>query len=209
MNTIFSVSACALVGGSENLTFPVHERASPVSAQLLAAHIYYRALLTVPSIIRAWLDGCRDIQLSSAVVAYTSRYFSPVIIKTELARVKSQEAIAELTDENMVVKVSNNVNEVTAVYSVDEHQLSITLKLPSDWPLHVIKITDDRVAVPESHWRAWVLGVQQIIWSQVLSPPPLTGSVGLVSDYCVLRTVGLLTGLPCSSGISRSTSKAK
>jgi E3 ubiquitin-protein ligase listerin len=124
--------------------------------------------LTVPSLVRTWLLDCTDRQLSSSVVSYTSQHFSPVIIRTELAHVKSPEATAELTDENMTIKVAHVVNEVTASYLVDEHQLEITLKMPTDWPLHTIEIKDTKkVGVLEDRWRAWVLGVQQIIWSQV------------------------------------------
>jgi E3 ubiquitin-protein ligase listerin len=146
---------------------PDCEAATTLSLQLLAAHLYYRALLIIPSLVRSWVAECKDKQLHTTVVTYTSQHFSPVIIRTELAHVKSPEAAAELSDENLTVKVSNAVNEVTASYLIDEHQMEITLKMPSDWPLHKIEIKDKRVAVLENRWRAWVLGVQQIIWSQV------------------------------------------
>jgi hypothetical protein len=146
----------------------VYESGTSISLQLLASHLFYRALLTVPSLIRAWLLDCTDRQLSSSVVSYTSQHFSPVIIRTELAHIKSPETVAELTDENMTVKVAQAVNEVTASYLVDEHQLEITLKMPADWPLHTIEIKDTKkVGVLDDRWRAWVFGVQQIIWSQV------------------------------------------
>jgi E3 ubiquitin-protein ligase listerin len=146
----------------------VYESGTSISLQLLASHVFYRALMTVPSLIRAWLLDCTDRQLSSSVISYTSQYFSPVIIRTELAHVKSPETVAELTDENMTVKVAQAVNEVTASYLVDEHQLEITLKMPMDWPLHTIEIKDaKKVGVLEDRWRAWVFGIQQIIWSQV------------------------------------------
>ena len=122
----------------------------------------------MPSLIRKWLLECTDRQLSSSIVNYTSQHFSPVIIRNELIQVKSPEATAELIDENMTIKVAQNVNEVTASYLVDEHHLELTLKLPNDWPLHNIEIKDlKKVGVLEDRWRAWVLGVQQIIWSQV------------------------------------------
>jgi hypothetical protein len=71
-------------------------------------------------------------------------------------------------DENLTIKVANAVNEVVASYLVDEHQLEIKLKIPSDWPLHKIEIKDlKRVGVDENRWRAWILAVQQIIWSHV------------------------------------------
>ena len=81
---------------------------------------------------------------------------------------KSPQSQTELAAENLTIKVANSINEVTASYLVDEHQLEITLKMPSDWPLHTIEIKDlKKVGVLENRWRAWVLGVQQTIWSQV------------------------------------------
>lgn len=111
---------------------------------------------------------CKDRQLSSTIATYTAQHFSPVIIRAELARVKSPEAAAELADENLTVKVAPAVNEVIASYLVDEHQLEIKLKIPVDWPLHKIEIKDVKpVGVDENRWRAWILAVQQTIWSQV------------------------------------------
>lgn len=139
-----------------------------LSLQLLAAHLFYRALLTVPSLVRKWLLDCTDRQLSTAAIAYASQHFSPVIIRTELMEVKSPAA-DDIADDNMTIKVAQAVNEVTASYLVDEHQLEMTLKLPNDWPLHTVEIKDlKKVGVLEDRWRAWVLGVQQIIWSQVI-----------------------------------------
>ncbi|EMD34704.1 hypothetical protein CERSUDRAFT_116892 [Gelatoporia subvermispora B] len=137
---------------------------SRLSLQLLAAHVFYRALLIVPSLIRGWLVDCRDRQLFNAVTYYTSGHFSPAIVRAELDQVRTTDVTAELTDDNTTVKVASAVNEVTLSYAVDEHQLELTLKLPPDYPLHGIEIRDTkRVGVPDERWRAWVLGVQQIL----------------------------------------------
>lgn len=146
----------------------VYEEHFSFSLPLLAAHLYYRALLTVPSLIHTWVLDCKDRQLSSTITNYTSQHFSPVIIQTELAHVKSPGSTALLVDDNLTIKVASSVNEVVASYLVDDHQLEIKLKIPSDWPLHKIEIKDlKRVGVDESRWRAWILAVQQIIWSHV------------------------------------------
>ncbi|KAG6811117.1 hypothetical protein H0H92_008917 [Tricholoma furcatifolium] len=143
-----------------------YETKSKFSLQVLAAHLYYRALLTLPSLIHTWVSDCKDRQLFSSITNYTSQCFSPVIIHTELAHVKNPESISLLVDENFSVKVASSVNEVIASYSVDEHQLEIKLKIPTDWPLHKIEIKDlKRVGVDENRWRAWILAIQQIIWS--------------------------------------------
>ncbi|KAF9239333.1 hypothetical protein BU15DRAFT_74748 [Melanogaster broomeanus] len=41
---------------------------SSVSLRLLAAHLYHRALLTVPALIRSWISDCTDKQLLTRVV---------------------------------------------------------------------------------------------------------------------------------------------
>ncbi|KAI0336704.1 hypothetical protein GY45DRAFT_1377084 [Cubamyces sp. BRFM 1775] len=137
---------------------------SPISLRLLTAHVYYRALLLLPSLIRSWLAECRDRQLSTAVASYTSKHFSPAIIRTELARVKDPNAAAELSGENITIKVASAVNEVTAAFTVDEQRLELSVKLPADWPLHTIEVNGSKhVGVSEDRWRAWELGVQQIL----------------------------------------------
>ena len=124
----------------------------------------------MPSLVRAWLGDCRDRQLHTPVTAYTSRHFSPAIIRTELERVKDPDAVQEMggENENVAIKVAAAVNEVTAAYAVDELKLELTIKLPADWPLHTIDIRDSRlVGVTEDRWRAWVLGVRQILTFRV------------------------------------------
>ncbi|PFH48098.1 hypothetical protein AMATHDRAFT_66268, partial [Amanita thiersii Skay4041] len=144
----------------------LYEPGNAFSTPLLAAHLYYRALLTVPALIHNWVLDCKDRQVSTAVTTYTSTHFSPVIVHVELAHVKSEEAMAELTNENFTIKVITSANEVVASYAVDEHQLEIRLKIPADWPLHKIEVKDvKRVGVDEHRWRAWILAVQQSIWS--------------------------------------------
>jgi hypothetical protein len=145
----------------------VFELGNPISTHLLAAHLYYRALLSVPSLVYSWLSICKDRQLSLTITSYTSQYFSPVIVDVELSHVKGS-AGQELADDSMTIKVASAVNEVMASYLVDEHQLEIKLKIPTDWPLHKIEVKDmKRVGVDNDRWRAWILAIQQTIWAHV------------------------------------------
>jgi E3 ubiquitin-protein ligase listerin len=146
----------------------VYNPEDPTSLRLLAAHIYYRALSSVSGLIRSWLFECKDRQLSSAVMSYTSKHFSPILVKMELDRMKGPEAAELLDDEHMAIKVATAVNEVTASYTIDEQQIEVTLKIPADWPLHAIEVKDsEKSAIKKDKWRTWVLGIQQITWSQV------------------------------------------
>ncbi|KAF9556293.1 hypothetical protein CPC08DRAFT_820566 [Agrocybe pediades] len=144
----------------------LYEPGNPHTIPVLTAHVFYRALLTIPSLIHSWVLDCKDRQLTNTVTNYTSTHFSPVLIRAELEHVRAHSTKDGLADDNLSIKVAPAVNEVVAAYSVDEHQLEIRLKVPGDWPLHKIEVRDvKRVGVDENRWRAWVLGVQQTIWS--------------------------------------------
>ncbi|KAH7909880.1 hypothetical protein BJ138DRAFT_1154228 [Hygrophoropsis aurantiaca] len=144
------------------------DSSSMLSLRLLAAHLYHRALLTVPALIRSWISDCTDKQLLTRVIDYTSSYFSPGIIKAELALIRQPESSSELANtENLVVKVSPSAGEATASYTVDDQVLELSVRMPADWPLHRLEVRDTKmVGVSEDRWRAWVLGVQQIVWQQ-------------------------------------------
>jgi hypothetical protein len=112
-------------------------------------------------------------------------HFSPVLIDTELKRITGPEG-AELNDEHMTIKVATAIDEITASYSIDEHQIEMTLKIPSNWPLQAIEAKDfKRAAIPENHWSTWIRGVQQIIRSQVRCSD-LLQATGLTTS-CVER----------------------
>lgn len=176
------------------------------SVSVFAAHLYYRSLLAVRSLVQTWVLDCKDRQLSTAITTYTSQYFSPVIIQAEFAHLKAPDILADLTDESMTVKIAQVVNEVIATYLVDEQQLEIKLKIPTDWPLHRIEVKESKHAgVDDNRWRAWVFNVQQIIWSQVR---PIYAPIGAITDVAN-RTVALRMRWVCSKRMLRATSKAR
>ncbi|KAJ2933069.1 hypothetical protein H1R20_g4020, partial [Candolleomyces eurysporus] len=168
----------------------------------LAAHLYFRALLSVPSLILAWVLGCKDRQLNNAFTSLTSLHYSPLIIRAELAHLKSPEGAAELSGEGMTVKVVGGNSEVVAAYVVDDHQLEIKLKIPADWPLHRIEVRDEkRVGVDEKRWRAWVLAVQQTIWTH---NGRLVDGLSLFKKNVTLHFEGQVECAICYSIISAS-----
>ncbi|GJJ10582.1 hypothetical protein Clacol_004809 [Clathrus columnatus] len=147
---------------------PMYDADVPYSLQLLAAHVYYRGLLTVPSLIRTWWEDLKDRQLSSAIASYTSTYFSPVLVASEFIHLnptKRAEAGEEpLGDDTFKVKIAQAINEVTATFLVDEQQMEIGVKLPAGYPLRTIEVKPiKRVGVHEKTWRRWLFAVQQVI----------------------------------------------
>lgn len=141
-----------------------YEEENPLSVVLLCAHLYYRALQTVPTLVRSWILECKDRRLSAAVTSYTSKYFSSVLADAELERVMT----TNFGDEKMDVKVIPAHREVNTTYTIDENQIKMTLKIPPDWPLHVIEVRGvKKVGVKEDRWKSWISGVRQVVLTQV------------------------------------------
>ncbi|KAK9375652.1 uncharacterized protein V1513DRAFT_457693 [Lipomyces chichibuensis] len=137
--------------------------------QWLLLHIYYQLLRHVPSVVRKWWAEIRNRQLSLAVESFTQKYFSPVLIDSELQSVQAKLAEAEIEaeDENMQVKVSRVTHEVAAVYSIDEQTMEMIIRVPTNFPLHDVHVDGvKRVGVKENQWRAWLLASQSVITSQ-------------------------------------------
>lgn len=176
MNTGYPVRSSLFLQSVRSLTISiVYDVDAPSSLPLLAAHVYYRALLTVPSLIRTWWEDLKDRQLSAAIATFTSSYFSPVLIASEFIHIKpSSRAGATapgdeaLNDETFNVRVALAINEVTAAFTVDDQQMEIAIKLPTGYPLKAVDVRPiRRVGVAEKVWRRWLFAVQQVVTSHV------------------------------------------
>ncbi|KDE03065.1 hypothetical protein MVLG_06425 [Microbotryum lychnidis-dioicae p1A1 Lamole] len=143
---------------------------TPVTLPAFATFVYYRSLQAIPSLVRQWWEGCKNRQLSMAVANLTSRHFSPVLIAHELAHLRDPNDPASRTlrdNDDFTVKIAANANEVKAVFVVDEESMEIGVRMPADFPLQQVEVKDvRRVGVTDSQWRAWLLGVQQVITNQ-------------------------------------------
>ncbi|CED83880.1 Predicted E3 ubiquitin ligase [Phaffia rhodozyma] len=142
----------------------LYDPETPYASALFGAHLFYQALIVAPSLIRNWWSDQKDRQLSMAVSTFTSRFFSPVVIDHELSTLRDPDSMADLQDGDLTVKILPAVNEVNASYVVDEQPMEITVRLPSDYPLHGVEVRDvRRVGVDERKWKAWLLAVQQVV----------------------------------------------
>jgi hypothetical protein len=141
------------------------------SIRLLAAHVYFRALRAIPSLIRTWFTDCKDRQLTTAISNYTALYFSPILVASELSHLRDNSEIngrEKLEDDVFTVKISPAVSEVSVVYTVDEQAMEIAVRMPAEYPLKLVDVRDvRRVGVTEDKWRGWLFAVQQIITTQV------------------------------------------
>lgn len=152
------------------LTETVIDASTPVSLPLFAAFVYYRSLLVLPSLIRSWWESCKNRQLSNSLSTFTTRHFSPILIASELLHLRdpTDPSAKTLRDNpDFTVKVSGS-NEVKAIYMVDEQFMEILVRVPESFPLFGVEVKEVRkVGVVDKVWRAWLLGVQQVITTQV------------------------------------------
>ncbi|KAL1917410.1 uncharacterized protein VTP21DRAFT_3803 [Calcarisporiella thermophila] len=134
---------------------------------LMAAHVYFKALRYVPSLVRAWWMDLKNRQLSIAVENFTEKHNSQQIIRREMAALQRAEVRDELEDEHLTVRVSRAANEVTAGYRVDEATMEVMIRLPQNYPLRQAEVEGlQRVGVTEARWRAWILATSAIITYQ-------------------------------------------
>ncbi|KAG2188946.1 hypothetical protein INT44_004088, partial [Umbelopsis vinacea] len=100
--------------------------------------------------------------------SYTSKYFSSLIINSEIESVVQADAKSLFAeDENFTVKALKAVNEIVAVYRVDDQNIEMAIRLPPMFPLRKVDVNGvQKVGVDEKRWRAWLLAVSAIIVSQ-------------------------------------------
>ncbi|GAA5949321.1 hypothetical protein JCM10213_006714 [Rhodosporidiobolus nylandii] len=149
----------------DDFHFEHFDASSPLTLPIFAAHVYYRSLQAVPSIIRSYWTSLQNLALSRTVQSFTSRHFSPLLIADELAVLRDPTAPIgkQLRDnDDFSVKVAANGSEVKVVFVVDEESMELGIKLPNEYPLAAVEVKDVRkVGVTDKQWRAWLLGMQQ------------------------------------------------
>ena len=137
------------------------------SMQLLLVHLYYLTLKYIPGLFRNWYIDCRSKQTRIAVEAWTTKYFSPLIVDDVLEEVQAWADGQEpppADEQELVVRVSRPAREVTAGYEVDESQAAIVIKVPQSYPIDSITVAGlNRVAVTERKWQSWIMTTQGVI----------------------------------------------
>ena len=78
------------------------------------------------------------------------------------------KSLLQDTDNDFTVKALRAANEVSATYRVDEQNMQIAIKLPSNFPLRQIDVEGvQKVGVSDKQWRGWMFSVAAVIGSQV------------------------------------------
>lgn len=145
--------------------FPIWDQFSlnDDSLCLLAGHTYYQACLTLPALTRNWWSGDCSRQVAQKVEQFTNKGISELVANEELSIAQGYAN----EDENFQIKVRKNAREVAAVYTVDTMTMELVVALLPGHPLKNVEVRcNQRVGVPSSLWRKWLLQMTTYIAKQ-------------------------------------------
>ncbi|QIW98491.1 hypothetical protein AMS68_004009 [Peltaster fructicola] len=136
-------------------------------ARWLFSHLYYQALLHLPSLVKGYVLELRTRQTPALIEEWTAKHISPALITANLQAVQewSEKTVKEDPEyEKMTVKVASRSKEVNVSYVVDEQTMAIKIVLPDAYPLATALVqTVNRVAVKEDQWQSWLRNCQGVI----------------------------------------------
>jgi len=135
--------------------------------QWLLIHLFFCTLKYLPGLFKTWYKDCTSKQTTIAVHSWLVKYFSPLVIADALDAVEKWAANQDPPsgdEHELTVKVSRTTRDLYVGYPVDEVEASMTIRLPSNFPLdNVTASTVHRAAASEKKWNCWLLTTQGII----------------------------------------------
>ena len=116
----------------------------------LSCQIYLKIFTKMPTTVRLWINTSANQTL---IKQFTQNFVSDIVIQNEL-KVIQREASNSL--ESLRLKVRPSTNEIAASYSFEDCKIELTLTLPNNYPIGIIKINaGERVGVDVAKWRSF------------------------------------------------------
>jgi len=137
-----------------------------ISICVLSAHLYWKALKNISSLVRIWWNELKNRQLSLSIEQYTKNYITPLLVSNEMNSVISTDRSHY---ENLVIKANKSRNEIIAQYVIpsEESYLDIIIRIPPNYPLKQVHIEGgQKTGVQESRWRSWLLSSSAVMVAQ-------------------------------------------
>eukprot|EP01117_Protostelium_nocturnum_P008353 TRINITY_DN2981_c0_g1_i1.p1 TRINITY_DN2981_c0_g1~~TRINITY_DN2981_c0_g1_i1.p1 ORF type:complete len:1580 (+),score=519.39 TRINITY_DN2981_c0_g1_i1:179-4918(+) len=133
------------------------------SLQLLSSKSFYSAAKTFPVLVRLWWNDDFDRRAASAVDKFTKKHISPSLQKNEIGILSSFKH----SFDDFSLKTSSTTNQVTANYEKDEVCLTISIRIPEDYPLKIVEMDiPQRSGVSEGQYRKWLLSMTTLLMTQ-------------------------------------------
>ncbi|SMN22059.1 similar to Saccharomyces cerevisiae YMR247C RKR1 RING domain E3 ubiquitin ligase [Maudiozyma saulgeensis] len=159
--------------------FMTHNEDLSNESKYLMAHLMYELFNNVGSLTSAWFLNIRDRSLQNKIDKFVSQFISPLLISSEIDAVSKKVEELEKKDDALSIKINQVTNEIKASYLIDEQNLVISFKLPSNYPLNNVDVIGvSRVGITEQKWKQWIMSTQHVI----------TGMNGSVLDSLELFT---------------------
>ncbi|KAK9879336.1 hypothetical protein WA026_004187 [Henosepilachna vigintioctopunctata] len=122
--------------------------------------IYSLTLSQLPVLVRQWWS-VTDSKTAQLVERITSTYVAPLLCAQELSDIRKYER----SFKNMTIKVMPTVKEVIAIYSVDEAQMELLIRLPPNYPLAGPEVHCNRQIGGTSH-KQWLMQFKKCVLHQ-------------------------------------------
>uniref|UniRef100_A0A915BSS7 E3 ubiquitin-protein ligase listerin n=1 Tax=Parascaris univalens TaxID=6257 RepID=A0A915BSS7_PARUN len=113
--------------------------------------LFYRTLITLPALVRQWYTSLPRAA-ANLINSYTVKYVGPLIWKKERHLISLQKMPPHLE-----VRVLGAVREIIAEYDMEDAKMVLVIELPTDYPLSVPSIENEKAIVNKDVRRKWLL----------------------------------------------------
>uniref|UniRef100_F1L069 E3 ubiquitin-protein ligase listerin n=1 Tax=Ascaris suum TaxID=6253 RepID=F1L069_ASCSU len=113
--------------------------------------LFYRTLTTLPALVRQWYTSLPRAA-ANLINSYTVKYVGPLIWKKERHLISVQKMPPHLE-----VRVLGAVREIIAEYDMEDAKMVLVIELPTDYPLSVPSIENEKAIVNKDVRRKWLL----------------------------------------------------
>lgn len=127
----------------------------------MSCWVYCTALQRLPALVRQWWSELEP-RVASLVEQVTSVHCAPLLCAQEMKVIQGKD----MHHGNMLVKVHPTVREVVAVYKVDEACMELSIQLPNNYPLGLVRVESGKQFVDSGQWRNWMMQLRVFLTHQ-------------------------------------------
>eukprot|EP00804_Cyclotella_cryptica_P003277 CCRYP_010525-RA/>CCRYP_010525-RA protein AED:0.01 eAED:0.01 QI:921/1/1/1/1/1/3/599/1584 len=122
----------------------------------------FRTIESLPTLVKSWFhDDCPRYS-QQKLITFVENKVAPETLQRELVRIKDATSFGDMSVSGSAVS-----REVVATYQQDECQLSVTIRIPSTFPLRNVEVDCQKtLGIAEKRWRRWALNIMMMLNNQ-------------------------------------------
>ncbi|KAL7486519.1 hypothetical protein ACHAW6_012114 [Cyclotella cf. meneghiniana] len=122
----------------------------------------FRTIESLPTLVKSWFNDECPRYSQHKLITFVENKVAPETLQRELARIKDATSFGDMS-----VSGSTVSREVVATYQQDECQLSVTIRIPSTFPLRNVEVDCQKtLGIAEKRWRRWALNIMMMLNNQ-------------------------------------------